>query len=131
MKQIVFQLSGGHILLLEGDSIPADRAKVFLKGGDAGTLMLSGKHFPIGEDGTVIGAEGLTCGIHTPVIFIRGTRYEGPPISVGGGYFSFLPPTHAQLSRLEQRLEALENAHTEFAKRLCAIENRMQDTHIF
>ncbi len=131
MKNFVFHLSGGHALLFEGDSIPTDRAKVYLEGEDGGTLMLSGKQFAIGENGTVICAEGLACGIHTPIIFVRGKRYEGPPISVGGGYFSFLPPTHAQLSRLEQRLQALETAHTELAKRLCAIENRMQDTHIF
>jgi len=131
MKKFTFRLSGSRALLFEGDSIPADRAKVYLKGEGKGTLMLAEKQFAIGENGTVIGAEGLPCGVHTPIIFVKGKRYEGPPISVGGGYFSFLPPTHEQLSRLEHRLSALETAHTELTKRICAIESRMQDTHIF
>ena len=130
MKKFTFRLSGAHVLLFEGDSVPADRAKVFLKG-ESGTLMLGTKQFAIDENGTVICAQELACGVHTPVIFVRGKRYEGPPISVGGGYFSFLPPTHEQLSRLEHRLSALETAHTELTKRICAIESRMQDTHIF
>jgi hypothetical protein len=130
MKKFTFHLSGGRVLLFEGDSVPTDRAKVSLKG-EGGTLMLGGKQFAIGENGTVICAEELSCGVHIPVIFVRGKRYEGPPISVGGGYFSFLPPTHEQISRLEERLKVLEAAHTELSKRICAIENRMQDTHIF
>ena len=131
MTHFLFRISGGRILLSEGDSIPTDCAKIRLDGEEGGTLIVGGKQHSLDRGGAVLFADQLTCGVHTPAFFVRGKRYEGPALSVGGGYFSFLPPTHAHLARLEERLQSLEAAHAELAKRLCRIEGRLQDTNIF
>jgi hypothetical protein len=131
MKRFIFRMIGTRAILLEGDSVPTDRAYLSLEGGTEGALILGGKHFSLEKEGALLSAEAFTCGIYTPTFFVEGKRYEGPPISVGGGYFSFLPPTHAQVSRLEQRLQLLEASHAELTKRICRIESHLQDTNIF
>ena len=131
MKLFVVRISGGRLLLSEGDSIPTDCAKIRLDGGENGILIVGGKQLALDKDGALLFADQLTCGVHTPALFVHGKCYEGPALSVGGGYFSFLPPTHAQLTRLEERLQSLEAAHAELAKRICLIEGRLQDTNIF
>ncbi len=131
MKEFVFRLSGGRALLCHGDSIPCDRARFRTEGKGTGTLVLAGKHFPLTAEGATVRAEELLSGTHVPALFVNGERYEAPPVSIGAGYLFFLPPTHAQLCRMEERLGVLEAAHTELAGRLCRIEARMQDTNIF
>ena len=131
MKQFIFRIIGTRAILLEGDSTPTDRAAFSLEGKAEGSLILGGKHFSLGKDGALLSAEAFACGIYTPAFFVEGKRYEGPPISVGGGYFAFLPPTHAQISRLEQRLQSLEASHTALTKRILAMESHLQDTNIF
>lgn len=131
MKRFIFRISGGRALLLEGDNAPTDHANISLEGGTEGTLILGEKRFSLEKEGALLSADTFACGIYTPSVFVDGKRYEGPPISVGGGYFAFLPPTHAQINRLEQRLQALEASHAELAKRICQLESRLQDTNIF
>ena len=131
MKQIILRLNGSRALLLEDDSLPTDRAIICLEGNIEGKLVLGEKQIAIKKSGTALCADHFPCGIYTPSIFAEGKRYEAPPISVGGGYFSFLPPTHAQINRLEQRLQSLEASHAALTKRILAIESHLQDTNIF
>lgn len=131
MKEFVFRLSDGRAMLCHGDGTPCDRACFRIEDQSTGTLVLAGKQFPLAAEGVTVRAEELHGGVHTPALFVDGERYEAPPVSVGAGYLFFLPPTHAQLCRMEERLCVLEAAHTELARRLCRIEARMQDTNIF
>ena len=131
MRHFVFRISGTRALLLEGDGTPTDCALFSLEGGAEGILILGGKRFSLGKEGAHLSADAFACGFYTPAFFIGGKRCEGPPISVGGGYFAFLPPTHAQINRLEQRLQSLEASHAALTKRILAIESHLQDTNIF
>jgi len=128
MKEFTFRLTSGRALLCQGDSVPCDRAHFRIESKSGGTLVLAGKQFPMTAEGATVRAEELHVGVHTPAFFVDGERYEAPPVSIGAGYLFFLPPTHAQLCRAEERLGALEAAHTELSRRLCRIEARMQDT---
>ena len=128
MKEFIFRPSRGRALLIGGNSLPAERARFRLENEKSGTLVLSDKSYPFCADGAILTADALPSGIYTPILFVDGKRYEAPPVSVGAGCFFFLPPTHAEICRLEDEIRALSEAHTALTQRLCKIEARMQDT---
>ncbi len=131
MKEFVFRLARGRALLLTGDSLPAERARFRIEDEKSGTLVLADQQYPFSADGIILSAAELHNGLYTPAIFADGKRFEASPISIGAGYFFFLPPTHAQLCRLEEEIHALTASSAELSRRLCKIEARIQDTTIF
>lgn len=131
MHKYVFRLSEERAYLCMGESAPSDRALFCTEDEKSGTLVLAGKQFTISAGGVILCASELSSGIHTPIFFVDGRRFAGPPLSVGAGYLCFLPPTHEMLSRIETELASLKEAHALLATRVSAMEARMQNTNIF
>ena len=50
MKRFIFRMIGTRAILLEGDSVPTDRAYLSLEGGREGSLILGGKHFSLEKE---------------------------------------------------------------------------------
>lgn len=131
MKEFVFRLTRDRALLLKGDSLPAERARFRTEDEKSGTLVLGDRQYPFSGNGIILSAAELHSGLYTPSIFVGGKRFEAPPVSIGAGCFLFLPPTHAQLCRLEDEIRTLTASSAELSRRLCKIEARIQDTTIF
>ena len=131
MKEFIFRFSNGCAQLIKGDGSASESALFRPKDEENGTLLLSGKQFSFSANGVILRAKELKSGVYTPVFFVNGKRFEGPPVCIEAAGLFFLPPTHAQICRLEDELQALTASQEELAGRLCAIDAHMQNTNIF
>ncbi len=131
MKEFIFELEGERALIIRAERLGCDRARFRLTTPVPGDLTIGARRFPLTAEGAEVPADGLQTGIHTPVFFAEGKRFEGPPFLISGGCMHLLPPGKEECIALERALKGSLARVEALERRIQALETRLTDTSIF